>query len=124
MKIGDLVREYIGGPLLIIVELLDACRIAVCRVLRTGTLQRIAVASLIAAGIGLSTVHGHPPEDPPRPTVIVQPVTPATVGASGAIVGGFGLDQEEPFVPQVQQIPWRQGFFSEDEVLPFPDCSC
>jgi hypothetical protein len=84
MKIGDLVREYIGGPLMLIADLLDGCRIAVCYVLGTGVLKRITVVSLIAVGMTFSTAHGHPPEDPPSHPVIVQTDKSPIVGTSGA----------------------------------------
>src|ERR1700693_5241795 len=118
MKIGDLVRECVGGPIMRILGFLDACRVAVCQVLWSSEVKRVAVASLIAVGMLGSTLHGHPPEDPPNHPVNVKTVLSTTAGASGAIVAPFALEEQGPPVPLFQQRPWLPYTVPDDEVLP------
>jgi hypothetical protein len=123
MKIGDMVREYVGGPIMLIVQLLDAGRIALCKVLSSGVVIRVAVVLLTVVGMFVAEASADPPEDAPSHPVIEKTIASATVGASGAIVQPFALEQEEPWAPQIQTSPWRSTTFRDDEVLPFQDRS-
>jgi hypothetical protein len=122
MKIGDLVRVYIGGPIMRIIGWLEDGRIAICQVLETGLLKYIAVGSLIA-GIVFSTAHGHPPEDPPGQPMIEKTGADTPDVASGGRVQRNGLAEEGAWVPPVQTIPWQPIVYRDDETLPFPDRS-
>jgi hypothetical protein len=84
VKIGDLVWEYIGGPIMRIVQLLEAGGVAVCRLLWSDAVKRVAVTSLIAVGMAVSAAHGHPPEDPPARNQIEYQCQTPTIATSGA----------------------------------------
>jgi hypothetical protein len=64
-RIGDFVREICGGLVMRVIDFVDSCRIAVCRVCDSGVVKRVAVELLVVVGIGYSIAHGHGPEEPP-----------------------------------------------------------
>jgi hypothetical protein len=118
MKIGDLVREYVGGPIMRIVCFLDECRVAVCQFLRSGALKRIAVVSLIAACIGISTALGHPPEEPPSHLRVGVHNGGPTINDEAPVVR-FSLEDEGSGVPPPPlKVPCRPSTFLDDEALP------
>jgi hypothetical protein len=83
MKIGDLVWEYVGGPIMRIVGFLDLCRVAVCRCLRSGFVKRVAVQSLIAVGLAVESAHGYGPEEPPSRPVVEREIQVTAITSSG-----------------------------------------
>ncbi len=85
LKIGDLVSEFIGGPVMRIIGFLDACRIAVCRALRGGLIKFIAVGSLvIASATSITRVEHQHSDDEPPPRGVAQQyhVGPAVTSAA------------------------------------------
>ena len=82
MKIGDLVRDVVGGPVMRVVELIEDGLVAMCRVLSTGVLKRVAVAVLMFA-IGCAMAEGHGPEDPPVRNMAHYQQQVQTVATSG-----------------------------------------
>ena len=125
-KFGDQVVDRVSGLAMTFIEWLADGITAVCRVITTGEIKKVAGALLIAAGMFYGAAHGHPPEDPPGHGAVKLTVPAVTPAASGAEAQPFGLD-DEAGPPQAQTMAsvwgwgpvWRgQPYYPTNEELP------
>jgi hypothetical protein len=119
MKIGDMVYEIIDGPVKWISEQvlefmgwLEAGKVALCRVVKTGQMMRIAVECLVSAGLVVSAVYGHAAGEVPGHPLVQRPIAAATIATSGSTLLA-GLGHEGGSMPQRQQITWRASVSQE-----------
>jgi hypothetical protein len=70
--IGDIVRAWAGGQLMRILDIVDQGCVAICEVLETKVIVRVAIGALVLAGFALELYDGIPVEEVPAHPVVAQ----------------------------------------------------